>query len=226
MNVRLNLMLAVVVAGLSCQTYASAAAVLLNSTAGLPADVTYNGIGMTATVTVNAHPSWQPNNPVNPGDPADSSAVWISYAKTGYFDSQFQPYQGTTPVFSVTKGFVSGAGMLNLHVWADDTADVYLDGSLLKSAVFTQSTCSGQPIGCLPADAGIFSTGLSAGSHELKFVVYQVGTTTDSATNPMGLLFTGAAPTPAAVPEPSSLALLGGGILTLAFARYGGRKKK
>lgn len=216
--------LLMIAAGLSCVSSALGATVLLNSAAGLAADVNYNGIGSTTTVAVAPHPSWQVNNPVNPGDPADSSAVWISYAKTGYADSNFQPYQGITPVFSVIKGFASGAGLLNLKVWADDSADVYLDGSILKSAAFTQSICSGQPIGCLPSDAGIFSTALSAGNHELKFVVYQVGTGTDTVVNPMGLLFTGTAPTPAAVPEPSSLALLGGGILTLAFARYGRKR--
>ena len=93
-------------------------------------------------------------------------------------------------------------------MWADDTADVLLDGSYLIHAVFTQSTCSGQAIGCRPQDVGKIVTPLSAGSHTLEFVLYQVGKGTDTTTNPFGLLYSGTAPA-APVPEPASCLLFG-----------------
>jgi hypothetical protein len=169
------------------------------------------------TVTVTPDPLWQPNDPQNPGDSNDSSAVWISDAESGYGDSQFQPYEGTTPVVTVLENFQSGQGLLQLNVWADDTADVILDGNYLAHAVFTQSICSGQPIGCRPQDDGQFNVPLTAGNHELEFVMYQVGTGTDTTSNPFGLLFTGTAPA-AAVPEPAQALPLGCVSIGLALA--------
>ncbi|MBS1858199.1 MAG: hypothetical protein JST11_22705 [Acidobacteria bacterium] len=150
----------------------------------------------TTTVAIGVHPLWQANHPVNPGVPGDSSAVWISYEDSGYQGTQFQPYKGTVPVFALTQTFDASAGeTLKLHVWADDTAGVFLDGTQLKAPVFTQSTCSGQPIGCRSQDLGNFSVQLAtSGSHTLRFDVYQVGTGGDTTSNPMGLLYTGAVP--------------------------------
>jgi hypothetical protein len=85
----------------------------------------------------DSRPLWQPNNPQNPGDLNDTSAVWISDAETGYGDSQFQPYEGTTPVVTVVENFQSGLGFLQLNVWADDTADVILDGNYPAHATGT-----------------------------------------------------------------------------------------
>jgi hypothetical protein len=121
-------------------------------------------------------------------------------------------------VVTVLDTFQSGAGTLNLDVWADDTATVLLDNKVLMPAVFTQSVCSGQPIGCTPQDVGSITAALTAGSHTLSFQIYQVGTGTNTFTNPFGLLFTGTAPAPTSnsqsgpesgAPEPSTFLLLG-----------------
>lgn len=186
---------------------ASADLLYLNSQAGLS-----TSLGPSA-VAVTPHPLWQANNPLNPGDPSDDAAVWISFADTGYGGSVFQPMQGTTPAVSIFQSFLSDAGMLTLNVWADDTADVLLDGNYLAHAVFTQSVCSGQAIGCRPQDAGVISTPIAAGSHTLEFVLYQVGTGTDTISNPFGLLYSGTAPKDlppfSHAPEPASWVLLG-----------------
>lgn len=190
---------------------ARADVVELDSMAGLP-----TSIQGTDTVTITPHPLWEPNHPQNPGDASDYSAVWISDMQSGYGDSQFQPYEGQTPVVDVFDNFSSGAGLLHLDVWADDTADVILDGDYLAHAVFTQSICSGQPVGCRPEDDARLSAYVSAGNHTLEFVLYQVGTGTDSTSNPFGLLFAGEAPSP--VPEPNTVLPIGVLLIGLALA--------
>jgi hypothetical protein len=200
-------LLPLLLAGLAAQ----AAPILLNSQAGLTTSTA------ALTVAITPHPLWQPNGPVNPGDPSDTSAIWISYKQSGFNEAEFQPFLGSTPVISVFHSFVSGAGNLLLNVWADDTADVYLDGNLLIPAVFTQSTCSGQPIGCLPADVGVVNTPIAAGAHTLEFKMYQVGTGTNTSSNPFGLLYTGTAPS--AVPEPGALGLAGAGLVAIGVWR-------
>jgi hypothetical protein len=202
---------------------ASAATITLDSQQGL-----FTSFAGVDTVSITPHPAWEPDHPINPGDPTDRAAVWISYADTGYGGTNFQPTEGTTPVVTVFDTFQSGAGMLTLYVWADDTASVLLDGNLLMPAVFTQGVCSGQAIGCRPEDGGTVSAVLSAGQHTLSFVLYQVGTGTDTSSNPFGLLFTGTAPmeTPDAgsvaesgVPEPAAWGLLASGLAGLLWLR-------
>ncbi len=186
----------------------------------------------TSTVAITPHPLWQPNNPINPGDPTDNSAVWISFADTGYGGRQFQPFEGTTPVGSVFQSFLSNSGFLTLNVWADDSADVLLDGNYLAHAAFTQSICSGQPIGCRPQDDGVFYVPIGAGPHQLQFVLYQVGTGTNTTSNPFGLLYTGTVPKDPPgenplnpVPEPASASLLLLGAILLSAGRIKKYKK-
>ena len=210
---------------------ASAATIEIDSKQGL-----FTSFAGVETVAITPHSAWEPNHPVNPGEATDSAAVWISYADTGYGGTHFQPAQGSTPVVTVFDTFQSGAGTLMLYVWADDTAGVLLDGNLLMPAVFTQSICSGQAIGCRPQDGGSVSAALSAGQHTLSFVLYQVGTGTDTLSNPFGLLFTGTAPaqkpnddpfpesetSESGVPEPATWGLLASSLAGLIWLRRRG----
>jgi hypothetical protein len=187
------------------------ASTLINSQAGLSVCV-YNADGSACisadpTVAINPHPLWQPNF---------SDAVWISYKQTGYQGNEFQPHKGTVPVFAVEHKFYADAGsFFQLQVWADDTAGVFLDGVQLKAPVFTQSICSGQPIGCVPADVGDFAFNLTQSKeYTLRFDVYQVGTGTDTTSNPMGLLYRGSVPDGG-----MTLMLLGGALLGLETLR-------
>ncbi|HZT38944.1 MAG TPA: PEP-CTERM sorting domain-containing protein [Bryobacteraceae bacterium] len=198
---------------------ARAGTIYFDSMAGLNVYVYATGSSGT-TVAITPHPLWKPDHPVNPGDPADHSAVWISYADTGYQGANFQPYMGASPVMRIGQTFISGAGLLTLYVWADDTAIVTLDGSIIGSGAFTPAERSGQYIGFRDQTFGIISTPISAGAHTLTFDVFQVGTATNTTLNPFGILFTGTAPGPAdPAPEPASLALIGGGLIGLAAWR-------
>lgn len=206
---------------------ASAGVILLDSTPGLPTNLPG---AWASTVAITPQPLWQANNPVNPGDSSDTSAVWISYADTGYMGSVFQPYAGTTPVYTTGIAFTSGAGTLALDVWADDTTDVLLDNTIVFNAVFTQSICSGQPIGCQTQDAGVINLPISAGNHVLSFQVYQVGTGTDTTSNPFGLLFTGTVPDTSSdpknvTPEPASWLLCGSALIIFGKYRSGRRRE-
>jgi hypothetical protein len=75
----------------------------------------------------------------------------------------------------------------------------------------------------------MFRTGaaLSEGQHTLSFVLFQVGTGTDTSSNPFGLLFTGTAPlripepeeSGSGVPEPATWGLLASGLGSLIWLR-------
>jgi hypothetical protein len=165
------------------------------------------------TVTTGVHPLWQQNNPNG------SSAVWISYADTGYQGNHFQPSLGSKQVVAITDTFTAaGSNVLNLQIWADDSAGVYVDGVQVFAPVYTQgSACSGQVIGCLPGQDGVLSNyHLGAGTHTITFDLYQTGTGTDTTSNPMGLLFTGS---DVSAPEPAALLLVGGGLIGIGMIR-------
>jgi len=121
-----------------------------------------------ATVTIGIHPAWQTNNPQNPGDIADTSAVWISYAATGFDGSVLQLPEGQTAVASIFHSFTSGTGGFQLLVWADDSTQVFMDNVLLTHA-------ESYPIGFAPDRFGTFAEALTAGSHTLDFRLFQQG---------------------------------------------------
>lgn len=140
-------------------------------------------------------------------------AAWVSYTNTGIGAGSFSPLNNTgTPVVVFTETFylphTQNLGWL--QVWADDTAQVFLDGLALGPAPnFSQGICAIGPIGCEQNEyALIFLNGLSQGSHTLSFDVFQVGG------GPLGLLYTGSIDSQPdsisliATPEPEDILLL------------------
>lgn len=97
---------------------------------------------------------------------------------------------------------------LTLNVFADDTAAVFVDGNqIIGPNLLAGTYCAGGVIGCVggnPGTGGHFAFTLAPGQHTLSFPTYQV------AGDGYGLMFYGTA---SAVPEPSSLILLGSGLL-------------
>jgi hypothetical protein len=181
-------------------------------TSGLGAVCTQVGSGAPCfgtTVGIDAHPAWQDDSLTSP------LAAWVSYADTGYNGAVLAPRAGSaanpigqTPIFEITESFTGAAGApLSLRFWADDTLAIFFNGSLVKAPVFDQDTCASAPIGCEPDEFwDLFGTTTGA-LDTVRIVAYQVGTGTDTTTNPFGVLYSGTY-TPA-VPEPAVLALFG-----------------
>lgn len=151
-------------------------------------------------VTIQPHPAWQA-----PGD-----GRWISYADTG-IGGFVAPSSTTAPLFTVVETFTAAyRSLLNLAVWADDTAQVFLNGTALNVPNFTQGICAIGPLGCEPGEGQPFSVEVAAGQHSLAIDVYQVGAVT------AGTMYEGEVN---AIPLPGGLALLGAGLLGFGVLR-------
>lgn len=182
--------------------------------------------------TITPHAAWQQPGA---GDLSGSGALWVSYANTGIGagnvlaptpdDTTATPGNlSSTPwLMKITENFVvdAGGGSILLQVWADDTAEVYLDGVLKMAANFSQGTCAVGTIGCEPNEYFLLDEGLTAGSHSIDFYVYQLGQDRNPNANPFGILYSGdvSSLTLSEVPGPAGIGLLGLGLLGIGAAR-------
>lgn len=182
------------------------------------------GGGACTTQAISAHELWQGNDPLGRG------AEWVSYADTGVLGTTLAPQRGSSEnpdgralIFSVEEVFDVDllGGDLFVSIWADDTAEIWLDGTRLLEANFSQEICARGSIGCEPGEQGEIAASLAGGQHTLRIDVFQVGRGDSNGSNPFGLLYSGdltggvrneeAAPTP----EPSAawVFAIGAGLL-------------
>jgi hypothetical protein len=198
--------LAAGIAVVSAFSASTASAALINSGPG--SGVCIKGVslggGACTLQAITPHPAWQTNLP------GGSAAVWVSYANTGVGAGSVSPASSASFLMQVTETInVSPINnvLLNLKVWADDTAGVYLNGIQIFAPNFTQNTCANGPIGCQPNEFAVFNVMLAAGStNTIDMQVYQTGG------GPSGLLYTGSTKE---APEPSTIALIAMALLSM-----------
>jgi hypothetical protein len=172
------------------------------------------------TVGVTAHPQWM--------DDSLMQAQWVSYADTGYGGGVLAPRAGSaanptgqTSIMEITESFVGAVGgAVSVRFWADDTLAVYYNNVLMKGPVFTQSTCADMPIGCETNEYWDLNAVSTGGVDTIRMVAFQVGTGTDSSSNPFGVLYSGSYQEGRrTVPEPMTLTMMGLGLAGFGLGR-------
>lgn len=151
--------------------------------------------GANATEAVSPKPGpW--HNPI----PDPIPGTWISSHASDFSSI----VGGTIQDFFTTIDFGSGK-TLTFKVWADDSAQVFLDSTALSGPPITTAgtNCASAVISCTDALFGQFSTGTLTDSHVLHVRVLQLQ---DFGGSPFGALVEGDL---SAVPEPATILLLG-----------------
>ena len=174
-----------------------------------------------ANVLITPHPAWEPNHA--------TGGKWVSYGQTDGTvvppnQVIFNPYALSSTANFLESFFLDlSSGPVTsaiLSVWADDTAAVYLNTTLIQAPQTVQDgACAQGIIGCEPTEGLInfdISSFLRPGLNVLTVSAYQ------RAGGPFGVLYEGKISTdlptdPSEVPEPTTLGLLVSGLSAIVY---------
>jgi hypothetical protein len=175
---------------------AAAATITFASGDGLNED---NFVG--PNMTIAPHPAWEGNR--------TGGGSWISFANTGDAGTVLDNVLDFSDLPSIVffeRVTVGTGSILNavLNVWADDTARILINGTIVQSPNPVQDgACAAGSLGCQPGEgiSANIASFLHAGENQLVFQVFQRGG------GPAGLMYDGSVTTLGA-PEPATFGMM------------------